>query len=349
MIPDPLNIHSADDVTAREVWRGAQSVGITSGHFFQTSGSTGGPKWVHLSQAAIEASARAVNEKLGCDSNDVWGLALPTHHVGGAMIGERARLSGSGVKRFEGKWDAGGFVEFVERKGVTLTSLVPTQLHDLVQAGMKAPDSLRAVIVGGGALDGNLEQPARELAWPVYVTYGMTETASQVALGREELEILPHFECRVEESGRLWLKGKALFSSYLSQDEDGRWQKECPIDSDGWFRTNDRAELASGSLRISGRSDDVVKVLGELVDIAAIERATGLIVIALPDDRKGHRLVACGEDAVLLETAVEQWNSGCQGYERLEGQVVDIIPRSLLGKVQRGKLSDYLKTGTDRK
>ncbi len=73
------------------------------------------------------------------------------------------------------------FAEEMNEGAVTLTSLVPTQVHDLVQCALACPPSLRAVVVGGAELDPVLGERARELGWPVLQSYGMTEAASQVA------------------------------------------------------------------------------------------------------------------------------------------------------------------------
>lgn len=342
-----LAIHALDDAAARDVWRAAQRFGLSSGHLFQTSGSSGRAKWIHLSHKAVEASCTAVNAALRSDASDVWLLALPTVHVGGAMIPHRAKLSGARVAHFHGKWDAREFLRALEVERATLTSLVPTQLYDLVQTGEQCPNSLRAVIIGGGALDDELANEARALGWPVHFTYGMTETASQVALGKDALILLPHVQARTTDEGVLELRGASLFDGHLLQDDAGKWNWETPFDGDGWFRTSDRAEIVGESLRIltiRGRVDRVVKVLGELVDLDAIEKATGLVVVTVPDERTGARLVAVGTEREPLESAVAAWNANCQGFQRLEARSVPDIPRTALGKVRRAVLQAMLMT-----
>lgn len=148
---------------------------------FKTSGSTGAPKWVALSRHALQVSAQAVNAHLEVAGDACWGLALPLHHVGGFGVMARANQAGCGLAAFTQRWQAADFANWLEQQGVTHSALVPTQVHDLVAAGLSAPNSLRAVVVGGGQLAPSLGQAARDLGWPVLASYGMTEAGSQIA------------------------------------------------------------------------------------------------------------------------------------------------------------------------
>jgi o-succinylbenzoate---CoA ligase len=144
------------------------------GHvWLATSGTTGALKLTALSKRALLASAAAVNRHLQSDDRDVWLCVLPTFHVGGLGIYARAFLSGARV--VTSGWE-----------DVTLASLVPAQVTDLVRDRVEAPPSLRAVVVGGGALSEELYAAARALGWPLLPSYGMTECCSQVATATPE-------------------------------------------------------------------------------------------------------------------------------------------------------------------
>ena len=83
---------------------------------------------------------------------------------------------------WDGYYDIGGGQKLrLADRGVTHTSLVPTQVHDLVKADLRAPETLKAIVVGGGHLDAATGRLARTLGWPVLASYGMTEAASQIA------------------------------------------------------------------------------------------------------------------------------------------------------------------------
>ena len=186
---------------------------------------------------------------------------------------------------------------------------MPTQIFDLARAGLAAPPSLRAVVVGGGALRPALWQRGRELRWPLLTSYGLTEAASQVATlstgepNPARLTILPHWQATASADGCLQLRGPALAKCYLRQDAEGRW---CRDEIGGQLTTADRViiEAAAGraTLRFLGRRDRAVKIRGELVDLEAVEAAVADAAVELSvlglvrlrsevDERAGHRLV----------------------------------------------------------
>ncbi len=338
---------------SREFWEGRENYVAGEGLgevadlegcvIFRTSGSTGEGRWVVLEKRAMLVSARAVNESLGVSKESRWGVALPLDHVGGFAIFARVFVAGCGVAVFEGKWDAGEFVRWVEREGVTHTSLVPTQVHDLVREGWAAPGCLVAVVVGGGRLELELEKKARELCWPVLASYGMTEACSQVATQREaggRLEVLPIWEVGVED-GFLVISGGALFLGVI---QGGRL-----IRRQGAYRTSDRVLLDGRNIEVLGRGDRLVKVLGVLVDLDEVEMkvrkmAVGmeLAVISLPDERRGNVIAVVFEGEVGDE-CIQEYNASAEGLERISKvYVVNEFPRSLLGKLQRGRLEEMV-------
>lgn len=335
------------------------------GHvLFETSGSSGPPQWLALSKKALLLSAAAVNRHLGVSENSCWGVALPTHHVGGFGVAARAFEAACQLQVFSWRWEAGAFAAWLAHHGVTHTSLVPTQVHDLVAAGLAAPPKLVAIVVGGGQLDAHTGQAARHLGWPVLASYGMTEAGSQIAtqgidlLGSAyqpgPLPVLPIWQTRVSQSGQLSIAGPALFSGSLRYDGQS-WQF-CTR-ADAWHRSADRVDLVNGLLTPRGRLDALVKVLGELVDPVAIENellrlSNGLLtpgtfaVLALPDARAGHRLVPVFEAAVdpaLAAAVLANYQEQAPGFRRLQPpQVLAMLPRSPLGKLRRAALAEVL-------
>jgi O-succinylbenzoic acid--CoA ligase len=325
------------------------------GHLlFATSGSMGRRKWVALSRDALMASARAVNHHLGVTKKDRWLLALPRFHVGGLGILVRCDLAGCAVVEYAQHWDAPRYCAFLERECITLSSLVPTQLVDLVRSGCAAPDDLRVVLIGGGRLDDGVYQQAMDLGWPVVETYGMTETCSQVATalpgsGRRSLNCLPIWETRIDERSRLWLKGEALLTGYISVHGHEVVMKDPK--QNGWFLSGDVAVIDGEYLQIQGRSDRCVKVLGELVSLDEVERewqrflATAHVgdmecaVISEEDVRRGATLWLCVEGRELDSDVLVRWNARCNPLYRMSGiRHYDRFPRSALGKILYGRL-----------
>jgi O-succinylbenzoic acid--CoA ligase len=326
--------------------------------FFQTSGSEGRRKWVGLTKESLLVSARAVNAHFKITRDDHWLLALPVHHVGGFGVLARAYQSGSKVTRLTEKWDAPLFAKTCAEAGATLASLVPTQVFDLVAAKLDAPKSMRVVLVGGGALSLEIESAALSLGWPVRRTYGMTETASQVASQRTEggeMEVLPIWQVSTDETGVLTVRGEALARGYAVQ-ENGSWKWE-PISGDAGLRTRDRVEIrqAAGgqSLRFTSREAGIVKILGELVALGPIQERldvlrldmglhTGEAVVCdLPDARKEARLVLAVSQmseahAFQLQ---KRLNEGLRPFEQvMEWKTLPSLPRGELGKVQFAEL-----------
>lgn len=323
---------------------------------FKTSGSTGTPKWVVHEKQAMLVSAKAVNAWLGVVQQSKWGLALPIDHVGGFSIFARVFQSGCEMAEFEGKWDASEFTRWLGAENATHVSLVPTQLHDLVEASLKAPEHLRAVVVGGGRLTDALGQAARDLGWPVLASYGMTEAGSQIATQsmdqlnqpfRESgLEILPIWKVGSDTDERLSISGEALFKGYIFQE--GNAARFEPL-LENEFLTYDRGIVSGNGLKLLGRMDSFVKVLGILVDIESVERrfleiAAGRVtpekfaVIALPDQRKEHVLVAVFEGEIPND-CVDQYQRVALGIEQLEQSLsFPSFPRSSIGKLRRGEL-----------
>lgn len=315
-----------------------------------TSGTTSGLRLVALPKKAFVASASAVNRILDATMEDSWCCVLPIFHVGGLSIFARAAVLGSRVVR--ATWNASTFATLCRENRIAFTSLVPAQMVDLLRANVAAPESLRAVIIGGGVLDSEVYGQARRLGWPVRPSYGMTETASQVATAapdREDLLLLPHVEARVENDGRLSFRGPSLFSGYAYYDEKGEPAFTDPK-VDGWFTSDDAGRIDGNIVRVLGRSADFVKIGGESVHLSRLDaileevRASDLnaALVALPDDRLGHAVhlaVASG----YPDEVIDAFNRRVLPFERIRGvHRVPEIPRSALGKLMRAKLAELV-------
>jgi o-succinylbenzoate---CoA ligase len=332
-----------------------------------TSGSTGRLKPVALSKRAILASAAAVNTHLRSDANDVWLNVLPTFHVGGLGLHARAHLSGAPVVTLD-HWDSTAFLRLLTGNDqrltanrqrptatVTLTSLVPAHVFDLVQTGLRPPSSLRAVIVGGGALPPDLYARARALGWPLLPSYGATECASQIATAAlaslehdafPALSLLPHVAARTDAEGRIEIRSDALFTGYAA---------DAGLDDPtvgGWWRSDDLGAVARRTLTVYGRADDTMKVGGELVNLAALETklaevlarvapGTDAALYAAADARLGRviGLAVAGTDPGAVSRVQEAFNAAVLPFERARvTSMVPAIPRTAMGKVMREEL-----------
>jgi len=354
-----VNPHRPGDAEGLAEWLQGQNLEALC--LFQTSGSEGSPKWVALPKEAFLISGRSVNAHFSVTAVDVWLIALPLHHVGGFAILARAQLSGSRIVHNESRWNPQNFVELCAREGITLVSLVPAQVHDLVREGRLCPAGLRAAIIGGGGLSHDLAAAARALGWPVFQTYGMTEAASQVATqpcsestDHESLEVLPHWQVREDEAGHLVLSGPALARGYASRAPGEPWSWQ-PVGPE--LVTRDRVRLWEQGgrhwLAFVGRESGFVKILGELVHLAPLQArlesmalTQGLarmpVIAVVPDERRESRLVLVAEGpegAALADLYNAHTDPLCQITEVV---FVPEIPRSDLGKVDARALQELL-------
>lgn len=290
-----------------------------------------------LSKSAMLASAAGVNRHLEATSKDTWCCVLPSFHVGGLGIYARASLTRSKVIAFD--WDPVRFA----RQPFTLSSLVPAQLGDLVSAALRPLPSVRAVILGGGAVPDVIYDAARALGWPVLPSYGMTECCSQIATATGEsrvLRLLGHMRARVAAGGRLAFAGPSLLTGYATADGLADPKR------DGWFVSEDVGDVEGDTLRVRGRSADFVKIGGESVDLQRLDAVLDSIrgdvdaaVIAVEDERLGSviHLALAGDDA---EKIVETFNERVLPFERIRAvHRVQEVPRSPLGKLLRQRLA----------
>ena len=335
----------------------AGDAGLRSHVWIATSGSTGDVKLCGLSKKAILASAAAVNRHLEATASDGWCCVMPEFHVGALGIHARAFLTGSRI--ITADWDAQSFTSIVAERGCSLASLVPAQVFDLVRAGLRSPSTLRAVIVGGAALNEDLYRSARELRWSLLPSYGMTECASQIATASlqslragtfPELHLLSHLKARAEPDRRLAFSGASLLTAYASESNGHPEVVDPKVD--GWFLSEDCGSVEStGVLQIEGRVESVLKIGGELTNLDRLQQLLDSLpnpgepwpeaaLIALPDERLGQTVaMAFAGDATRAEELVNLFNQRVLPFERIRKTVqVDSIPRTPLGKVLRQSL-----------
>jgi len=349
----PLVMVNPRDAAAVEAVRAVEEAGdlteIGKGAIcFLTSGSSGRPKLVAFTMDALLTSARAVNDFFGLTAADVWLQVLPRFHVGGFQIEARARAVGGRWVTMEGEWNARAAVARAAEERVTVVSLVPAQVFDLVQAELPAPGSLRTVLVGGGELRPALAVAARALGWPVRASYGLTEAASTVAIQAADepdvtrLTVLPHWQAATAADGRLLLSGRSLAHAVAQWDEEDHKYRWHPVPQP--MTTNDRVHLNGRTLTFLGRADRVIKRLGELVDLAQAERGLADAALAVgvfgrvrlspePDDRAGHRLVLDCLARPEGEAVVAHFNAHQPPFARIsEVREVPDLRLSALGK-----------------
>lgn len=300
----------------------------------RTSGSTGTPRGVVLSHAALCAGVRASVQRLRCTTDDRWLCVLPLHHVAGLLVVLRARALG-GEPLVHTAFDPDAVLA---ERSATHVALVPTMLLRLLDHGADG-DRLGHVLLGGAAAPAELLQRARAAGIAVTTTYGMTETAGGCIYDGVPLDGVA---AAVEPDGRVLVAGPMLASGY----RDGH--AFTPLTSDGWLRTNDLGCWDDGRLTVTGRADDVIVSGGVNVSataVAAVLRRDAAIddaaVIGVDDPEWGQRVVAVvvASDPTTpptlerLRTIVRTGIAAAAAPREMV--VVDALPRTALGKIDR--------------
>ncbi len=301
-----------------------------------TSGSTGEPRGIVLSRAALEAAADASWQLLGRRENDRWLLALSPASAGGLAIVVRCRAANIPIEFAD---DSPTLAAALAR--CTLASLVPTQLATLLSnPDWRCPPSVRAVLLGGAAAPPALVAEAVRRGMNVHPTYGLTETFGQVATAPRvgaPLVPLPGVEILAgtrDAPARIRVRGPMLATQYL----DGT-----PIAPE--LVTADLGFLEDGALVVSGRADDVIISGGMNVhpaEVEAVLTATlgvrSACAFGVDDERWGQIVgAALATDASFdLATAAGQWHELLPPHARPRRiAVASALPLLPGGKVDR--------------
>lgn len=338
---------------AQDLKRLAKSLPDFKGHIFLFSSSMN--KICLLSKEAFLCSAQAVNQNLQTSGKDRWLISLPLFHVAGLSILARSFSGGFFHKKGLSQWQTESFRKELKENKISLCSLVPSQIHDLVYKNVKAPKTLRAVIVGGDHLNPSLYKKARNLNWPILPSYGLTETCSQVAcadlksLNKKtfpKMNLLNHVQIKALKS-KVKVKSKGLLTAYFDIQKK---TLQDPKDSKGWLELPDEVLLKNNSLLIQGRKDEVVKILGEKVNIQKLsflleslssEKGKEFHLVAVPELRQGFDLALVTNcfDFLKVLSLTKKFNTKVSSFEKIKNiYFVNQIKKNHLFKVRPKEL-----------
>ena len=272
-----------------------------------TSGSTGTPRGVLLSQQALAASATAFGNRFG--TNNRWVVSVPAHRIAGIMVLVRSWFHNSpfeidpsvgGARTFQAAAFAATTMRAVRESNndgrSLMVSLVPTQIARLLESGSVGVEALQSydlVLSGAAATPQPMLNKMRELGIKVSVSYGMTETCGGCVFDGRPLDgVNISLGTKDDiEPGRVRISGAVAASGYrLRPDLDA------VSFISGQIQTHDVGKLdSSGLLHILGRLDDVVIVGGVNVSLSAVE---SLI--------RHHPAI---EDVAVIDLQDELWGS----------------------------------------
>jgi len=282
-----------------------------------TSGTSGTARSVGLTYGNHLWSAVGSAFNLGVDPADRWLCCLPLYHVAGLQIVMRSVIYGTGAVVQHG-FDIDAVAESLDRDGVTLASLVTTQVIRLLDAGVDLSRP-RAILVGGGPVPIDVLEEAMGRGASVVQTYGMTETASQVTT------LAPQDARR-----KLGSAGRPLLTTHL-RIFDGEICVQGPVvapgcaDEDGWLHTGDLGRIDDdGFLYVEDRLGDVIVSGGENVLPAEVEE----VLLRHPDVADA---AAIGRTDPEWQEAVEAVVVLREGADRNEAALREHCAESLAG------------------
>lgn len=265
-----------------------------------TSGSTGMPKRLTLPKRILKYSAEsslAFLDPSGKFKRSL--LCLDASKIGGMMVVIRCLLAGMHLKVL--KPDS-KLTLLSNTETFDLVSLVPLQVRALLENNPNKLDQFHTILIGGAPLASQETQALSSLAASIFHTYGMTETASHVALKNinkqdQVYRRLGDVRFRVDERSCLALCGT--------------------VTGDQWIQTNDVVELVNeGSFLWKGRADFVINTGGIKVHPESLEETLShqvkspFFVAGLPDDRLGERVVLLieGAEPALDLSSIERYS-----------------------------------------
>ncbi|WP_459809506.1 o-succinylbenzoate--CoA ligase [Halopiger thermotolerans] len=332
-----------------------------------TSGTSGEPKIVRLTVGNLVASATASAFRLGVDRNDRWLCCLPMYHMGGLAPVVRSTLYGTTVV-IQRAFDADETARVTDEYDVTGVSLVPTMCKRLLDAGWEPPESLRFVLLGGAPASSELLERCLEADVPVHPTYGMTETASQVAtatpadvrehegtvgqpLVNTDVTVIDEDgdPVPVGEPGELVVAGPTVTPGYLDADRTAEAFGERGLHTgDIGYRD------ADGRLWILNRRSDRIVTGGENVDpgeVVSVLRGHPAVedaaVVGLEDPEWSERVAAlvvpAAETAPDIAALLAHCDEHLAGFKQPKTiAFVDGLPRTASGTVDRESARDRL-------
>ncbi|MGE5161527.1 MAG: AMP-binding protein [Betaproteobacteria bacterium] len=339
--------------------RAAKTLPADAAVIMYTSGTTGQARGAVLTRAALVASAQASAANMGWEPDDCWLLAMPIARVGGLSILTRCLIARRAVA-LAPSFDAALVPGWIEQWRVTLASMVPTMLALVFEQHpeWRPPPFLRAIQVGGAEAPPRLLKEAAARKVPIVITYGCTETCSQVTLTPYDQRFnpaprgvglpLPGAEVRVVD-GRIEVRGPMRMAGYVG----GPWLAE-----DAWFDTGDVGTMdPQGCLHMRARRADLIITGGDNVYPAEVERVLeachgirAAAVFGVPDETWGQvvsaAFVADGEPPSdeALNAFLEHHLSRHKRPRKIA--FVDHLPQTPAGKLDRaglGKLAPLLR------
>ncbi|MFD0916080.1 class I adenylate-forming enzyme family protein [Pseudahrensia aquimaris] len=338
-----------------------------------TSGTTGKPKGVVLTQMSVWATVENGQALYSFQSGQTVLITLPLFHVGGLCILLLPALAHGATIELHRRFDPSAALTSLDGGDITTTILVPAQMA----AMMTLPewpsaefDGLKYIVVGSSVIPLEQIQAWHARGIPVSQIYGATETGpSAIGLRLEDCcdhegsagTALPLCQIEVrdaagkslgtDEAGDIWVRGPNVMQGYWRQPEETD-----KVLVDGWYNTGDIGRRdKEGFYWIIDRSKDVIISGGENIYPAEVEAASleheaiaAVAVVGRPDARWGETPVAVIEtkagQSLTEETFLAFLQERIARYKQPKSVVfMDALPRNVMGKVEKSVLRQMVR------
>ncbi|MCZ9599399.1 AMP-binding protein [Lactobacillus mulieris] len=338
-----------------------------------TSGTTGAPKGVVLTNKNILSSEFAFNKAFEINSDDMIAMPSGFYHAIGFHHGLISTIIAGSSMVIMRHYNVKDLVEILKKYPVTLVDSVPTVIYDILFE-IEDLGQLRQLISGGDKLKSNLLEKARLRKLPVYNCYGLTEAVpfsytpkkyfvdsnytSTAVIPMDGIKIRLLDEQRHEIKlanikGNIEVSGPVIFKEYLLNSE----KTEASVDGK-WFITGDFGHYNDdGLLEIDGRNSDKIIRGGENISAKVVEAkimscpvVKEVAVLGLPDVRLGQRIgafiVLKTPDCDFSKTQLNDFLSNNKVDKKLWPErvfLLDQLPKTVNGKVKKYILKEKVK------
>ena len=302
----------------------------------QTSGSTGEPKLIELPKSLMLKSAERTIEYFGLKKGDRILLSLSCQYIAGKMMVVRAIVGQINLIAV----DPASNFDFLQNETFDFGAMVPNQVFKILEqpSGNEMLQNIRNLLVGGSAILASLEAQIAQLSNRVVSTYGMTETASHIAIRElSGIRKSEFYEC--------------LPGITVSLSENECLQIHLPEMSET-LQSNDLAELQTNtSFRILGRVDSVIISGGLKYSPEVIEKKLeGLfnqrfVISSIPDEKLGEKLVLIIEgEPYPIGTIQEKMKELLLPFEQPKIILfMDQFPETTSGKIIRSEVKQSIR------
>ena len=337
-----------------------------AGVLLSSSGSTGEPKQVLLSDDQLAHVAAAVADSHQLSPADIGYCPLPLYHVNAEVVGLVATLRSGGALVLDRRFSRSAFWTTVDAYNATWVNAVPAILALLAgdRTTTEDPGRIRFVRSASAPLPVPVLRRFEETHHvPVLESYGMTEAASQITVNPLDGERRPGSvglpvggELKVVgddgrdlpagESGTIRIRGAGVIRHYATAVGAERF------DADGWLDTGDLGRLdEDGYVWLVGRSSELINRSGEKILPREIEdvlredpAVRDAVVVGRPDPVLGEvpvaYVVGSGDDPGLADRLAERCRAALPRDRRpAEITVVEQLPTTGTGKVLRAEVA----------